>query len=123
MFKRNFVKILSYSVNFSVQKKHAVLPYTAYFVVLTNISGLKVLLRILPNILGAWSTAPKLLLLMFVITIRTLVTFRPSLGIINRFHYILERFLPLGALKNKILCFLSCSLPSTPLQKYFLLLG
>jgi len=56
MFKRNFVKILSFSVNFSVQKKHAVLPYTAYFVVLTNISGLKVLLQILPNILGAWST-------------------------------------------------------------------
>ena len=36
---------------------------------------------------------------MFVITIRTLVTFRPSLGIINRFHYS-QRFLPLGALKN-----------------------
>ena len=60
MFKRNFVKILSFSVNFSVQKKHAVLPYTAYFVVLTNISGLKVLLQILPNILGAWSTGPQL---------------------------------------------------------------
>ena len=67
--------------------------------VLTNISGLKVLLQILPNILGAWSTGPQLLLLMFVITIRTLVTFRPSLGIINRFHYS-QRFLPLGALKN-----------------------
>ena len=37
---------------------------------------------------------------MFVITIRTLVTFRPSLGIINRFHYIHEHFLPLGALEN-----------------------
>ena len=43
-------------MSLSVQKKHAVLLYTAYFVVLTNISGLKVLLQILPNILGAWST-------------------------------------------------------------------
>ena len=59
MFKRNFVEILSYSVNFS-EHKNAVLPYTAYFVVLTNISGLKVLLQILPNILGAWSTGPQL---------------------------------------------------------------